>query len=148
MRREPEALPNGKTVAIPPALLPTKSAAIFCACSPSLLDHLRVSDAKRLRRGAEIEGPAWVPVSRCGPRGMARSNLGRLRRHGIAETREAERRQQRPGAAGRDMGPKKTADAPPSGKAPAVENAMANTLKIARLDHATQHAAAQPRGEP
>ena len=63
MRREPEALPNGKTVAIPPALLPTKSAAIFCACSPSLLDHLRVSDAKRLRRGAEIEGPAWVRVS-------------------------------------------------------------------------------------
>ena len=55
-------LESGRVVSVSPALLTVKGAATYCACSPSLLDHLRAADAQRRRLGEPMIGPAWVRV--------------------------------------------------------------------------------------
>lgn len=62
MRRVLELVNSGEVVQLRPSVLTVKAAAIFCACSASLLNSYRAADAKRLLRGEQLVGPAWVRV--------------------------------------------------------------------------------------
>ena len=58
-----QVLDSGRIVALAPALLSVKAAAVYCACSASLLNQMRATDARRMQRAEPIEGPQWVRLS-------------------------------------------------------------------------------------
>jgi hypothetical protein len=60
MKRVPEVLPSGESVAVRPALLTVAAVAAYCGCSASLLNALRAKDAAALQHGGAVTGPAWV----------------------------------------------------------------------------------------
>lgn len=63
MKRAPPVVDSGKVVQLVPAVLARAQAAAYCACSVGLLDALRGADVRRVDRGEQLEGPAWVRLS-------------------------------------------------------------------------------------
>ena len=57
-----QVMDSGRVVSVPPAMLSVKDAAIYCACSASLLNSLRSKDATALRMGGTMTGPVWIKV--------------------------------------------------------------------------------------
>jgi len=60
MKRSPVVVDSGRVVALSPALLSVKGAALYLSCSASLLNQLRATDARRLLRAESAEGPPWI----------------------------------------------------------------------------------------
>ncbi len=61
--KPPAVVDSGRVVSVSPPVLSVKDAAIYCACSTSSLNTWRAADAKRLQRGEQLVGPAWVMLS-------------------------------------------------------------------------------------
>jgi hypothetical protein len=59
-RAPPTVVLSGEVVQVRPALLNVRSAAVYAAVSPGLLNALRASDVKARAAGQVPTGPDWV----------------------------------------------------------------------------------------
>jgi hypothetical protein len=60
VKHAPLVVDSGKVVQLAPAVLSRAQAAAYLGCSVGLLDAMRAADVKR---GEQIEGPAWVRLA-------------------------------------------------------------------------------------